>query len=135
MTIGKWVLRGCLACAAVALAPHWTVETRSDQSAGYDLRIDVMAAAHAQNRRDRVDDRRDRVEDRVDDRQAERRRETRRVARRTARRVDRRQDRRDSLPSNCAEVLLNGYPYWYCGGVYYQEVMEDDVTIYIVVNP
>lgn len=135
MTIGKWVARGCLAFAAVAFAPQVAIDMSGDQPEGYEMRVDVMTPAMAQDRRDRVDDRRDRVEDRVDDRQAERRRETRRVARRTTRRVNRRHDYYRSLPVGCTRVYLNGYRYWYCGGVYYDELLDNDTTVYIIVNP
>ncbi len=54
------------------------------------------------------------------------RRTTRRVARRTTRRVVR---RHVVLPAGCP---LAG-AYYYCGGVYYEEVVEDGVTVYIVV--
>ncbi len=55
------------------------------------------------------------------------RRTTRRVARRTTRRVI----RRHTLPYGCAWRA----PYHYCGGVYYQPIVESGTTIYIVVNP
>ncbi len=54
--------------------------------------------------------------------------QTRRVARRTTRRVVR---RHVVLPAGCP---LAG-AYYYCGGVYYEEVVEDGVTVYIVVMP
>ena len=54
-------------------------------------------------------------------------RTTRRVARRTTRRVI----RRTTLPSGCTWRT----PYYYCGGVYYQPIVESGTTIYIVVNP
>ena len=55
------------------------------------------------------------------------RRTTRRVARRTTRRVI----RRHSLPHRCAWRA----PYHYCGGVYYQPIVESGTTVYIVVYP
>ena len=54
-------------------------------------------------------------------------RTTRRVARRTTRRVV----RRNTLPHGCAWRA----PYHYCGGVYYQPVVENNVTVYVVVYP
>ena len=57
---------------------------------------------------------------------------TRRVARRTARRTSRRVSHRYvGLPSGCP---LRG-AYYYCGGVYYQAVVESGSTTYIVVTP
>ncbi|WP_026379556.1 hypothetical protein [Afifella pfennigii] len=53
------------------------------------------------------------------------------VARRTARRTSRRVVRRNTLPAGCAWRA----PYHYCGGVYYQPVVESGRTVYIVVNP
>lgn len=50
----------------------------------------------------------------------------RRVARRTARRTA----YRTSLPGGC--VRRNAY--WYCGGVYYQPVVQNGATVYVVVN-
>ncbi len=55
------------------------------------------------------------------------RRTTRRVARRTTKRVI----RRHSLPYGCAWRA----PYHYCGGVYYEPIVESGTTVYIVVYP
>ncbi len=55
------------------------------------------------------------------------RRATRRVARRTTRRVI----RRHTLPVRCAWHA----PYHYCGGVYYEPIVESGTTVYIVVYP
>ncbi len=55
------------------------------------------------------------------------RRTSQRVARRTTRRVI----RRHSLPYGCAWRA----PYHYCGGVYYQPIVESGTTVYIVINP
>ena len=55
------------------------------------------------------------------------RRTTRRVARRTTRRVI----RRHSLPYGCAWRA----PYHYCGGIYYQPIVESGTTVYIIVYP
>ena len=52
----------------------------------------------------------------------------RRVARRTSRRVAR---RHAYLPAGCP---LTG-AYYYCGGVYYQPVVESGTTVYVVVTP
>ncbi len=58
--------------------------------------------------------------------------QVRRTSRRTARRTTRRVNRRTSLPSSgCAWRA----PYHYCGGVYYQPIVESGTTVYIVVNP
>jgi hypothetical protein len=54
-------------------------------------------------------------------------RTTRRVARRTTRRVI----RRHTLPGSCVWRA----PYHYCGGVYYEPVVESGTTIYIVIYP
>lgn len=60
------------------------------------------------------------------------RREVRRTARRTARRTTRRVMRRHAvLPVGCPLVGL----YYYCGGIHYQQVVEDGATVYIVVTP
>jgi len=55
----------------------------------------------------------------------------RRTARRTSRRTTRRVARRTSLPGGC----IWRAPYHYCGGVYYQPIVEGGQTVYIVVNP
>ena len=54
-------------------------------------------------------------------------RTTRRVARRTTRRVI----RRHSLPYGCAWRA----PYHYCGGVYYEPIVESGTTVYIIIYP
>ncbi len=54
-------------------------------------------------------------------------RTTRRVARRTTRRVI----RRHTLPGGCVWRA----PYHYCGGVYYEPIVESGTTVYIVVYP
>ena len=61
----------------------------------------------------------------------------RHVARRTSRRTARRVTRRHSvwfytLPHGCP---IYGHYYYYCGGVYYQAVVENGKTVYIVVTP
>lgn len=53
------------------------------------------------------------------------------TARRTARRTTRRVNRRTSLPSGC----VRRGAYYYCGGVYYQPLVENGTTVYIIVNP
>jgi len=59
-------------------------------------------------------------------------RPARRAARRTARRTTRRTVRRLTvLPYGCPLV---GF-YYYCGGIYYEQIVEDGETIYIVVTP
>ncbi len=56
----------------------------------------------------------------------------RHAARRTARRTTRRTVRRLTvLPAGCYWRA----PYHYCGGVYYQPIVESGTTVYIVVNP
>ena len=56
----------------------------------------------------------------------------RQVARRTTRRVVRRNVRRYTvLPAGCPLVGL----YYYCGGVYYQVVVESGTTVYIIITP
>ena len=61
--------------------------------------------------------------------------QNRRVARRTARRTSRRTSARvnyyNSLPAGCA---LRG-AYHYCGGVYYQPVVQAGRTVYVIVTP
>ncbi|MGF1445613.1 MAG: hypothetical protein ACFBRM_05370 [Pikeienuella sp.] len=59
------------------------------------------------------------------------RRSVRRTARRTARRTTARQNYIRSLPGGCA---LRG-AYHYCGGVYYQPVVQGGATVYVVVYP
>lgn len=59
------------------------------------------------------------------------RRVARRVARRTTRRVNRRHDYYRALPRGCVRVGL----YWRCGGVYYNEIIQDGATVYIIVTP
>jgi hypothetical protein len=64
--------------------------------------------------------------------EASRRGQVRRTARRTARRTSRRTTRRlNTLPGGCAR--RSGY--YYCGGVYYQPIVENGSTVYVVVNP
>ncbi len=57
--------------------------------------------------------------------------QVRRTSRRTARRTSRRVSRRHSFPSSCVWRA----PYHYCGGVYYQPIVESGTTVYIVVYP
>ena len=54
-----------------------------------------------------------------------------RTSRRTARRTTRRVVRRSTLPTGCAWRA----PYHYCGGVYYEPIVESGTTVYVVVNP
>jgi hypothetical protein len=61
---------------------------------------------------------------------AGRRGEARRVARRTARRTSRRVARRHSI-AGCRPYNA----YYYCSGVYYRPIVENGVTVYVVVNP
>ncbi len=55
----------------------------------------------------------------------------RRTSRRTARRTTRRVIRRSTLPAGCVWRA----PYHYCGGVYYEPIVESGGTVYVVVNP
>lgn len=55
---------------------------------------------------------------------------TRNTARRTARRTTRRVNRRTSI-AGCSPYNA----YYNCGGVYYRPVVENGVTVYVVVNP
>ncbi len=57
--------------------------------------------------------------------------QVRRTSRRTARRTTRRVIRRNSVPHGCAWRA----PYHYCGGVYYEPIVESGTTVYIVVYP
>ncbi len=59
------------------------------------------------------------------------RRHARRTKRRVARRTTRRFVRRATLPGRCVWRA----PYHYCGGVYYQPIVESGATVYIVVYP
>lgn len=52
------------------------------------------------------------------------------TARRTARRTSRRVNRRQSI-SGCTPYNA----YYNCGGVYYQAVVENGTTVYVIVNP
>lgn len=54
----------------------------------------------------------------------------RNTARRTARRTSRRVNRRQSV-AGCAPYNA----YYNCGGIYYRPVVENGVTVYVVVNP
>lgn len=58
------------------------------------------------------------------------RRASRRTARRTSRRVNRRDNYINTLPAGC----VRRGAYWYCGGIYYQSVVQDGRTVYVVVN-
>ena len=52
------------------------------------------------------------------------------VARRTSRRTSRRVARRHSI-AGCSPYRA----YYSCGGVYYRPIVENGVTVYVVVNP
>ena len=145
--------RSVFACAALGVAalfaaPVWQSHHSGDRVTSIlSGQFDLVPSAQAQDkkrrtpedrrdRRDRVEDRRDDIEDRIEEEQRENRREARRVARRTARRVSNRHDHYNELPPGCTDVVINGYPYFYCGGVYYQSALdENDVTVYVIVNP
>lgn len=74
------------------------------------------------------DDQGPRISFGVSEAQAAPRHAARRVGRRTTRRTVR---RLTVLPVGCP---LAG-PYYYCGGVYYQQAVEGGQTVYIVVTP
>ena len=59
----------------------------------------------------------------------------RRTARRTARRVNRRHSHYYSLPKNCTKVFINGQRYFFCGGIYYMETIDNNENVFIIVNP
>lgn len=59
------------------------------------------------------------------------RRSVRRTARRTARRTSARMNYRQSLPGGCVRRRA----YYYCGGLYYEPVVQGGQTVYVVVNP
>ena len=40
-----------------------------------------------------------------------------------------------ALPSGCPMVHTYATPYYYCGGHYYQEQMQGDDVVYVVVEP
>ena len=56
--------------------------------------------------------------------------QARRVSRRTSRRTTRRVNYRQSV-AGCSPYNA----YYNCGGVYYQPVVQDGTTVYVVVNP
>ena len=104
----KFITTAALAAAfVVGLGMHPKVESPSDASTT-SLTI-THQTAEAQNYRA----------------------QSRRVSRRTARRTTRRHSYIRSLPAGC---VLRG-AYHYCGGVYYQPVVESGATVYIVVTP
>lgn len=53
------------------------------------------------------------------------------VSRRTTRRTVRRMRYYNALPAGCYWRA----PYHYCGGIYYQPVVQDGQNVYIIVNP
>jgi hypothetical protein len=53
------------------------------------------------------------------------------VTRRTTRRTVRRRTYYSGLPAGCAWRA----PYHYCGGIYYEPVIQDGKEVYIIVNP
>jgi hypothetical protein len=55
--------------------------------------------------------------------------------RRTIRRIDRRIDRRTQLPTGCIRAIINNVGYWRCGSVFYREILDNNVTVFIVVEP
>lgn len=108
MILRKIIPTAVLAAAfVIGLGMHPKVETSSDTNATA-LTI-AHQTAEAQNYRA----------------------QSRRVSRRTARRTTRRHSYIRSLPAGC---VLRG-AYHYCGGVYYQPVVQSGATVYIVVTP
>jgi hypothetical protein len=71
----------------------------------------------------------------VQEAQAVTRGEVRRISRRTTRRVNRRHAHYYALPRGCAKVFFNGHMRFYCGGVYYMPQVEQNETVYIIINP
>lgn len=60
----------------------------------------------------------------------------RRTARRTARRVSRRQAQyHNVLPAGCVKVILRGATYFQCGAVYYQPVVHQGASVFVIVTP
>ena len=55
--------------------------------------------------------------------------------RRTIRRIDRRIDRRTQLPAGCIRALINDIGYWRCGSIFYREILDNNVKVFIVVEP
>jgi hypothetical protein len=53
------------------------------------------------------------------------------VARRTTRRTVRRMHYYNALPAGC----IWRAPYHYCGGIYYEPVVQNGQNVYIIVNP
>ena len=53
--------------------------------------------------------------------------------RRTARRVHRRHERwLNALPVGCISMRINGIAYWRCGSVFYEKVVREGATVYIM---
>ena len=40
-----------------------------------------------------------------------------------------------AVPAGCPIVHTYATPYYYCGGVYYEQQMEGDEVVYMVVTP
>jgi len=55
--------------------------------------------------------------------------------RRTVRRVERRHQYHRVLPRGCSTVILRGQRFWFCGGLYYQQVLNGGQTVYVIVTP
>ncbi|MGB0694322.1 MAG: hypothetical protein ACPGOY_01650 [Rhodospirillaceae bacterium] len=115
----KWWWAACGVVALGAIGLISSGDLRESAKTGLELAADtVVPVAYA---------------DGADRRQT--RRIARRTSRRTARRVERRHDYYDSLPGGCVSVVLAGIGYWNCGGLYYQEVIQDGAQVYIIVTP
>lgn len=63
------------------------------------------------------------------------RRAARRTARRTARRVTRRHTYYNALPGGCVRRTIAGTLYWRCGNVFYQPLVDNGKTVYVIVTP
>lgn len=99
------------AIVAAAFTMGLSVEPSSRQDTG-DVTFSFSGTAHAGSR-------------------DEARRVARRTSRRTARRTSARHNYYNSLPRGCP---LRGL-YYYCGGNYYQPVVQGGTTVYIIVTP
>jgi hypothetical protein len=67
--------------------------------------------------------------------EAQERNEVRREVRRTIRRIERRHQHHRVLPRGCSLVVKRGQRSWFCGGIYYQELLDGGKTVYIIVTP
>ncbi len=104
-TLGRVLLAATLGCS-IGLLADVRIETTGEERARISLGVSEAEAAP--------------------------RHQARRVSRRTARRTTRRTVYRHTvLPVGCPLVGV----YYYCGGVYYQPMVESGATYYIIVTP